>query len=619
MLDVMSKASAAPWMRKVAAGSLLLVSCVTTAQAASMLAATGSKSDTIASAAQAAIESNPEVQARWHAFLASGEDRDEVHGAYLPSIDLTASAGKANRDFDGRSNYGRGQAEVTLTQMLFDGFRVSNQLARADHTRMTRYYELMDAVQGKALEVAQAYEDVTRYREMVELAKHNYSNHERVFKQINARAKSGVGNKADLEQIRGRRSLAEVNLLTEAANLHDASARFVRLVGRAPYSDMTATVLEGNDVIPANLQQVLRLAYAGNPGFHAAFEGVNSARAAVDERKASRYPRLELRARYGLSKNMNGFDARTDPDNLGKESVVELGLGYNIFRGGSDLAAERAANLRANQAEDLRLKACIDLRQTTSIAWNDYYNLREKLSSLKSHRDGSASVVKAYRDQFDIGRRSLLDVLDSENEAFQAERAYANGHFDQKVSYYRTLNSMGRLLPALGVAREGLPTVEDLGGEAIGAKAGDICSATDHAAPSLTAMRLASNVQFDQENPPREVMNLAGDALFASGSATISPAASAYLTGLLSKVKSTHNVRRIVITGHTDSVGSSAANKSLSIARAIAVRNYLVDSGVSSALILSKGASSNEPVADNATAEGRASNRRVEVAIETAI
>lgn len=602
-------------VRGFVTSGLLLVSSVAIAQPPSLGM---SSKDSVADAAQLAIESNPEVQAYWHAFLSSAEDRDEVRGAYLPSIDLTASAGRANREFDSRGNYGRGQAEVSLTQMLFDGFKVRSQLARADHTRLVRYYELMDAVQSKALEVAQAYEDVGRYREMVQLAKRNYSNHERVYKQINARTSSGVSNKADLEQISGRRSLAEVNLLTETANLHDASARFLRLVGRAPMAEMAPAISADDEMIPENLQHLLSLAYAGNPAFHAAFESVNAAQASIDERKASRYPRLELRARYGVYDNINSFDSRTDPAGRGKEGVVELGLNYNIFRGGSDRAAERAAGFRAGQTEDLRLKACVDLRQTASIAWNDYYNLREKLASLKSHRDGSAKVVAAYRDQFDIGRRSLLDVLDSENEAFQAERAYAHGQFDRQTAYYRALTAMGQLLPALGVARDGLPKADELGGKELGEAAQQVCSSAAHQAPTLVALKDADTAAVSLSKDQSDSVRLSADALFAVGKATIEPSGTWGLNKLVAQVKKSLGVSRITITGHTDSSGSEAINKPLSLARAIAVRDYLVRAGIDSALILSRGVSSSEPIATNATAVGRASNRRVEVSIVSA-
>ena len=81
---------------------------------------------------------------------------------------------------------------------------------------------------------------------------------------------------------------------------------------------------------------------------------------------------------------------------------------------------------------------------------------------LQRHRDESAAVVKAYNDQFDIGRRSLLDVLDSENEAFQSNRTYANAQYDLKIAKLQTLYSTGQLLPTLGVQRDNLPAVSEI-------------------------------------------------------------------------------------------------------------------------------------------------------------
>ena len=113
------------------------------------------------------------------------------------------------------------------------------------------------------------------------------------------------------------------------------------------------------------------------------------------------------------------------------------------------------------QSRALQDKACVDLRQTASIAWNDVNNLRSKLRALESHRDGSRLVVQAYDDQFDIGRRTLLDTLDARNEAFQAERALVQGHSELRKAYYRTLHAMGSLVETLGVGRDGLPAIRD--------------------------------------------------------------------------------------------------------------------------------------------------------------
>lgn len=147
------------------------------------------------------IEYNPELQAKWNAFRAARKDEREAFGGYLPSVDLNAAAGRANREFDNRGNYARHYGEISLTQMLFDGFRVRSQLAQTEHSRKARYYELIDEAEAKALEAAQAYLDVQRYRDTVVLARENYRQHQQVHQQIEERAQRGVGNRADLRQI----------------------------------------------------------------------------------------------------------------------------------------------------------------------------------------------------------------------------------------------------------------------------------------------------------------------------------------------------------------------------------------------------------------------------------
>ena len=89
-----------------------------------------------------ALDSNPEVQAAWHEFKAATQDVRVARGGYLPTVDIGASAGKTNRDYDGRGVYNTTQGQITLSQMLFDGFRTSGQVERFDSARLVRYYEL---------------------------------------------------------------------------------------------------------------------------------------------------------------------------------------------------------------------------------------------------------------------------------------------------------------------------------------------------------------------------------------------------------------------------------------------------------------------------------------------
>lgn len=112
-----------------------------------------------------------------------------------------------------------------------------------------------------------------------------------------------------------------------------------------------------------------------------------------------------------------------------------------------------------------------------------------------------------------------------------------------------------------------------------------------------------------------EHVNLAGDALFATGLATLTPAARASLDKLLSE-REDRTYTQVTVTGYTDSVGNDAANLALSKRRAETVASYLKAHGLKAQAVSVTGRGSADPVASNATAEGRASNRRVDISLQ---
>lgn len=419
-----------------------------------------------------AIENNPEVQIQWQALQEAIDGQKQAKGAYLPSIDVNAAYGKGRRDFDRRGWFDQGQAEISLTQVLFDGFRVQSRVAQGDYTALSKYYELSATIEQKTLDASQAYLDIQRYRDLVTLAKENYATHQRVYQQIQQRANQGVGNKADFLQISGRLSLAQSNLLTEQANLNDVTARYQTIVGEGPALDLQPVQI--NAALPASQDELLAASYQTSPVLHARLSDIEFARANAAEFKSNLYPKLSFVARHGLYENRNSFDERANSKDYGQDTAVELRLNYNLFNGGTDKAAYRAAQGRLARAGDIKSKACSDVKQAATVAWNNVENINSKLSYLKQHRDDSALVVKAYDDQFDIGRRTLLDVLDSENEAFQANRAYISAQYDLKISQLQALSSAGQLLPALGIQRDNLPQVADISDREI--NSGNVCS-----------------------------------------------------------------------------------------------------------------------------------------------
>ena len=421
--------------------------------------------DPLKSAVEKAVQTNPEVSSRFHAYRASIDAVDVARAAYFPRLDLNASVGRDSDRITARSpesqTLSRNGVALSLTQLLWDGLGTQREVQRVGHERLTRYFELLDATEQVALEAARAYYDVQRFRRLVQLAEDNYVQHKYASLQIQSRFRAGVGRGVDLEQANARFALAESNLTTEIANLHDVTARYQRIVGEPPPAQLPALGPLVRSV-PATPEDAMNAAIRQSPAVSASIEALRAARSAAQLRQAAYQPRVEARVRSGGG---NNFDGVRDQK---RDSAAELVLNWNLYNGGADQARVRQQVNLVNQAADQRDRACRDARQVTAIAYNDTRKLNEQLALLDRNTLAIEKARDAYRQQFDIGQRSLLDLLNAENEVYTARRAYANAEYDLALAQARTHAAMSQLTTQLGIARH-----DAVASEAAGWAAGD--------------------------------------------------------------------------------------------------------------------------------------------------
>ena len=404
----------------------------------------------VAQSVQKAIEGNPEVAAKFNEFRASNDEIGVAAGAWKPHVDLSANAGKRtytnSQLTPGSPKFYEGGARIELSQLLWDGFATRNEVDRLNHAKMLRYFEFLDATEQFGMEAAKAYYDVVRYRKLVALAEDNYVQHKVSLDQVQSRVTAGVGRGVDLEQVVARVALAESNLVTERANLHDVTERYLRIVGTLPPAENVSAVSMTRP-LPASQQAAMESASAQAPSVAAAIENLRSARAAAAGRKSAFQPRVEARLRGADGHNLDGVLYER------KDATAEIVLTWNIFNGGTDSARERQYANLLTQAENLRDKACNDVRQTTAIAFNDVRKLNEQLGYLDRNVVSIQKARDAYRQQFDIGQRSLLDLLNAENELYTAKRSYVQAEEDLATAIVRTYAGMGSLVANLGLKR----------------------------------------------------------------------------------------------------------------------------------------------------------------------
>jgi adhesin transport system outer membrane protein len=395
-------------------------------------------------AVERAILQNPEVKLRFHNLEAAKSERKVAEGGWLPRIDLEVAGGSYQTKTPSLAStldYNGNRASIQLRQTLFDGFATLQETRRLSYAQQTAYFELLSASNQTALEVARAYMDVLRFRELVQLAADNFTTHQEVHDRLSQKVTAGVGRKVDLEQAAGRMALAESNWLTEASNLHDVSARYQRLVGAIPAQTLSAVEPMGGMMKSGTGFQAESI--RSNPDFLAAVATLRSYRSDSEVRRSAYAPTVELRARQSIETNQSGIAGDY------RDTALEVVLSYNLYRGGSDRARVNQYVAKLGSAYDLRDKACRDVWQTGEIAFNDSQRLAAQIKLLAQHELSTSKARQAYQQQFDIGQRSLLDLLDTENELYQARRALANAEYDLQLSAVRVLATSGTLLGAL--------------------------------------------------------------------------------------------------------------------------------------------------------------------------
>jgi adhesin transport system outer membrane protein len=413
-----------------------------------MLAAFPATGETLRDAVEQAVRASPEVLASANRRLAADEAVNEARAGYLPRVDLNAGFGRERlNDLNSRilgfdnTTIERRDAGLTLSQMLFDGFLVRNEVAR-QRARVDSTANFTAATaEDIAVRTADAYLDILRRQETLAAAMENLDAHQRIHHQIRLRSESGVGRRADFDQAEARLALAQANLRTEESSLRDAQINFLRVVGVAARGPVRPTVDES--VLPRSDGEALSRA-ADHPSIRAAEADVAVASAQVGVARAALSPRLDLE--IGANHANDVVQRRAD------DVRVMLQLRYNLFRGGADKARISETRHLLEEARELLRRTRHEVDERVSLAFNSYQTSRDRVSMYQRYAASSAQTREAYAKQFTLGQRTLLDLLNAENEYFTARVSYITGEYVALAAHFRVLASMGMLLDTLGIA-----------------------------------------------------------------------------------------------------------------------------------------------------------------------
>jgi adhesin transport system outer membrane protein len=406
--------------------------------------------ETYGEALTLAVENNPALARSYFDFAASSDRIDVVEGELRPSVDLLAVEGREDRQTPTANfgRYDRSDVRLTATQLLFDGYATRDRVRVAEFEARRDYQAHLRAAENAALQVTIAYLEVALYQRLKDYADQNYFVHRQVANRISERVSSGVSASVDLEQVKARLALAESNVLTEATNLHDTKAELQRITGARVASERLPLPLVPRELIGESRDAVLRRALVQSPRVRQSTEELLSVAASRDAARGAFFPRIDLRYRNDRSTNIEGIQGDFETE------AIELVFNFNFYNGGSDRAQRRERNQRYYAAIEARKQACWDTRREVLIAYNDAQALQQQIDFLDKQLQSQRLARIAYEDEFDIGERTLLDLLDSQNELFDTQRALISAETGLVAARATALAEAGELLSSFGVMVE---------------------------------------------------------------------------------------------------------------------------------------------------------------------
>jgi len=397
-----------------------------------------------------AVHTSPKVGVASAERRASGYQLKQAKGRLLPKVNLEADVGeqKVNSEFDdlvpGNGLWlDRRQIAVNASQILFDGLDIHydtlKNAARVDAAAL----RVLDRSEVVALEAVEAYIDFRRRNEVLAVAQRNVGRHGEILGLVRAQHEGGKVPLSEVNQIESQLEAANATVATSRRQVSDTRAEFIEAVGLEPAGLESVAWPQG---VPANAADAITLAAANNSSIRAAIADIDVAAYARNQSRSEFFPQISLEGTARASEDIGG-NVGYDNELLGR-----LVLRWNIFDGHVRLNRTRELTERLNVAKlqtEVRRRSVVE---TVEKAWSALAHGGEQVTALEAQESSARKVVDSFLQEYELSRRTLLEVLDAESLLFNTRVQLIGARSIRLFAAYQLLASTGTILSSLGIA-----------------------------------------------------------------------------------------------------------------------------------------------------------------------
>ncbi len=401
------------------------------------------QAETLTEAVDEVIQTNPEIRTIAHNRLARDQEVRQARSGYMPKFDVIAGIG-AQEIYEPEDNsLTPSQVQLSLRQNLFTGFADMNEIDRQEARVRSAAYRLQGTTENLALRTSKVYLDVLRQQELLALSQQNLETHQRISDQIALRSDSGIGSRADSEQALGRVALAQANVVVAQTNLIDAKSNYLSVVGHLP-GELKRPILP-NELMPESLEQAEEIAIEKHPTLKSAQADIEARREQYEVAKAPYMPIIDIEVDQTWEEDYDRLEGRDE------DLTAMIRLRYNLFQGFKDKARRVETAEQITEAQEIRNNTHRQVIESIRLSWMALQAVMESVQYREERVKATYSTAEAYTKQFNLGKRTLLDVLDTEAELINAKKDLVNTQYDGLYSQYRILNGTGQIVAGLSL------------------------------------------------------------------------------------------------------------------------------------------------------------------------
>lgn len=392
------------------------------------------------------IHTDPEIKERLFQYNATMEDINISDAGNYPTIDIIGKVGKKETEKEGsaKDKYDTSEVTVRLVQNLFNGFGTQSAVDRDEARAKAAFNKYIEVAQDKMYRAIEAYIKVVRYNEVLKIAKENVKVHEETLIKIQDRYEKGFSTLSEVERVKGRLALSKSNYVSETNNLIDAKFNFHKALGRY-VDENTLVVPEFKGKLPKTLEHATDIAIHSNPSILVANYDIVAIQESLQYVERNDYPTLDLELEGNRYNNLTGSAVGREDD-----LSAMLVLNYNLYSGGADKAEKQKYISLLNYEYAHKNKLKRDVIEALGLSWSAFKMIEEQYKHQVEYRDLTAKTKVAYEEEFQLGRRTLIDLLDVQDEVNNIRIRVIHNNYDLMFAKYRVLDAMGELYKAFG-------------------------------------------------------------------------------------------------------------------------------------------------------------------------